>query len=454
MKSSIVLAGVLLATVAEARPRVLVRGPESCGTTRMPSPVVSQRARPASPANTIRTVYLNRYGGTYNIANAATDSATNTANVIAAGDGRPHANAVIPPLESSFDWPYIVECVKQQYQPYGVIVTESEPSSGDYVEAVVGGDGASTGWSASSGILGVASADHFCGVTERGIAFSFSSNHRGISRANDELCATVAHEVGHLLSLEHEIAPRDTMSYVPFASAGAKSFTSEPATCGTDAQNTTNCSCAPSGPGQVTSSAMRLATYVGLRPTETLPPSLTVTSPGDDSTLRPSFEVTATATDDTAMAEVAVLVDGMEVGASTTPDGDAYTIAARQVAEGPHTLEVQATDLAGNVTAKQIAINVARGQLGEVCVGNDDCSDQLCARDGSGATFCTRACGEEAACPSDFSCESAGAQSVCVPSSDGGCATGGGTPASLGLVLGALATLKRSGRRRARLAHR
>ena len=173
----------------------------------------------------VRTIYLNRNGGTYNVTTGMTDASTNTANVIASGDGKTHMNAVIPPIDANFDWNYIVQCVKTQYKPYDVIITETEPTSGNYVEAVVGGDGASTGWSANSGILGVASADNFCGVTEKGIAFSFAHNHIGIAKPNDELCATVAHEVGHLLSLEHEISSPDTMSYVPFATAGMKSFT-------------------------------------------------------------------------------------------------------------------------------------------------------------------------------------------------------------------------------------
>src|SRR3569623_1246870 len=112
----------------------------------------------------------------HTVANGMTDAATNTANVIASGDGKTHMAAVIPPIDANFDWSYIVQCVKAQYKPYNVIITETAPTSGNYVEAVVGGDGASTGWSANSGILGVASADNFSGVTEKGIAFSFELN--------------------------------------------------------------------------------------------------------------------------------------------------------------------------------------------------------------------------------------------------------------------------------------
>lgn len=430
---------LLVSNSALARPRVdasgrLIRDAHSCGTTRIPAPVTL--ATPfASPGT--RTIYLNRNGGTYNITNSATDAATNTANVIAAGDGRSHMNAVIPPIESTFDWPYIVECVKKQYKPYNVIITETEPASGSYVEAVVGGNGASTGWSASSGILGVASADNFCGVTEKGIAFSFSTNHRGIQKPNDELCATVAHEIGHLLALEHEISAPDTMSYVPFASAGQKSFTNANSQCGTDAQNTNSCSCQTTGTGQVTSSGMRLTQFIGLRPMETMPPTLDITSPGDDSRVRPTFAVTANAADETAMEQVAVFLGGMNVGASTTPQGTVYTIPLANVAEGSYTLEVQAIDLAGNVTKRQRAITVALGTLGETCATNEECSGKVCAEDSDGA-YCTQVCDAENACPDDSECKSAGTVSVCVPDS-GGCSAGGaGNGGALVLLLGAL----------------
>lgn len=453
MKSVVVLGLVLLAPgAALAGARVdatgaLIRDEHSCGTTTTPRPVaVSSFVAPPPAVGTTRTVYLNKNGGTYNISSGATNAATNAANTIAAGDGRAHMGAVIPPIEASYNWPYIVACVKKQYEPYNIVVTETEPTSGSYVEAVVGGSGASTGWSASSGILGVASADNFCGVTEKGIAFSFSTNHLGITKPNDELCATIAHEVGHLLGLEHEVASVDTMSYVPFASATKKSFTNENSNCGTTPSAPRSCSCQTTGAGQVTSSGMKLTQFLGLRPMEKVPPQLMVMSPEDKSTVRPAFTVTATASDDTAMAEVVVLLDGMERGTSAAPSGTTYTISLAGVPEGEHVLEVQAIDLAGNVTTQQRNVTVAFGALGETCGGNADCKGNLCASPAEGDSFCTQTCGDGMGCPDDFECQAAGAQQVCVPSTGGGCsATGSGPGAGgmLGLLAVALVSLRR-----------
>ncbi len=457
MRSISALAGCLVlasAPAALASPRVdtaghLIRGPASCGTTRTRAPVPI--ATPyVAPAGTTRTVFLNKNGGTYNITNSATNSSTNTANTIASGDGRTHSNAVIPAIESSFNWPYIVDCVKQQYRTYNIKITETEPTSGNYIEAVVGGNGASTGWSSNSGILGVASADNFCGVTERGIAFSFSTNHLGIQKANDELCATIAHEVGHLLALEHEVASADTMSYVPFASVNQKSFTSSNSQCGTDAQNTNNCSCSTSGAGQVTNSAMRLSQFVGTRPIETNAPSLSVKSPGNSDRLAPSFEVVADASDDTEVDQVAVLIDGQQVAAGSSPDspdGSTYTIAVTQIAEGDHTLEVRASDFSGNVTNKQLAITVALGAVGDTCLLNEDCHGNLCAQEADGSKFCTQDCSADQSCPSGFDCLTSGAQQFCVPGG-GGCSIGGGDGAMLAMLsLGGMLVLGRRRRR-------
>lgn len=442
------LAGALLLTaegMAGADARVdasghLIRDHASCGTTRIAAPIATPFIAPAAPAGA-RTIFLNRNGGTYQITSGATNSATNTANRLAAGDNQSHANVVIPPIDASFDWPGIVACVKQHYKLYNVVFTETEPASGSYIEAVVGGTGSNMGYGSGSGILGVAAADNFCGVTERGIAFSFATNHKGITKANEELCATIAHEVGHLVALEHEIAGPDTMSYVPFAAVNQKSFTTANSQCGTDSQNVSGCSCQTTGAGQVTNSSVRLKAAIGLRPTETTPPTLTVMSPGDASTLKPTFEVVANATDETEMDRVAVLVDGNEVGSSAMPDGTTYTIGLVEIAEGPHTLTVQAVDFSGNVTTRQLAITVARLATGETCVSPDDCHGDVCVADGD-TNYCTEVCTGDS-CPSGFSCTAVGAQNLCVPSEGGGCAVGGGGPAFGLLLIGGLLVILR-----------
>ena len=445
------LAVSVFATAAVAGPRVdangvVIRDEASCGTRQVASPQAPPMSFAATPT---KVIYLNKNGGTYNIVNGATDSATNSAGTIAAGDGRTHMGAVIPPIDASFDWPYIVACVRQHYKPYAVTITETEPTSGNYVEAVVGGTGSSTGWSASSGILGVASADNFCGVTERGIAFSFATNHVGIAKANDELCATVAHEVGHLLALEHETTGTDTMSYVPFASSGSKLFTTANGKCGTTPTQTGACSCGSVAAGNYTNSAMRLGQFVGLRPTEKEPPKLELKSPSNGDKVPPTFTVTAVASDNDVMEQVAVLIDNVAVGSSTSPAGTTYTINITNAVLGDHMLTVNAIDLAGNVTTKSIAVKIAKSELGETCTGNEQCAGSLCATAESG-NFCSQVCDDSNKCPDGFDCQSVGATSICVESS--GCSATGRNGGYSLIVLVGLALVGARRRRVARTA--
>ncbi|MGN6107207.1 MAG: Ig-like domain-containing protein [Kofleriaceae bacterium] len=425
------------------------RPDHSCGTRQIPGPIVPSTER--LPAGTQRVVYLNRMGGTYQIGSGATNSATNSASsMIWPGSSGP-ATATIPPLASGFDWPKIVTCVKQHYQKYNVRITETEPTTGMYIEAVVGGYGTEIGWGRDQ-LFGVASADNFCGVTERGIAFNFSETHRGIARQDDELCATIAHEVGHLLALEHESLPTDVMSYVEVARSGTKAFIDQLSRCGTAPDRLSACTCANTN--SQTNSAARLTQFLGLRSVETTPPQLTVGSPGNGVTLPPTFDVVVTATDETEMADVTVSLDNVEAGSSAEPENNKYKITVRNAAEGPHTLTIAARDAAGNVTSKDLSITVKKASIGETCSANEECQGNLCAGTAEGG-FCTQVCDINAGgCPDDFLCTATGGggPAICVadPEAGGGCgcaSSDGPTGAMAMLALGVGLVLSRRRRR-------
>jgi len=392
------------------------RGAHSCGTPQVAAPLSSGVARFALAPGAQRTVYLNRFGGTYTVASVPTDSATNQVNTLVSADRRART-ATIAPLGTQFDWPTIVACVKEHYAAINVRFVEAEPTSGPYIEAVVGGNGSELGFSASAGILGIAAADNFCKVTESGIAFSFSGAHAGIASRDVELCTTISHEIGHLLALEHETLATDLMSYVPVTQSPSKGFVDQYSACGTYPQQPSACSCAASQQN----SFERLELYVGPRPVETTAPTLEVESPGAGTEVPPVFEVIATASDE-AMADVRVLVDGIEAGSAVlAPDGR-YVVRVRDVALGARQLTVIARDQAGNETTKSIAITVAKAAIGETCVANEACEGNLCAATAEDGMFCTQTCDLAAeSCPDGFACAAAGQTSVCVPDASGGC---------------------------------
>ncbi len=408
-----------------------------CGTEQ-----IARTVEPPPPwlraAGDQRVIYLNRNGATYNVSGSTTNSATNVVSTRASNGGS--RMAVIPPLTADWDWPWVAQCVADAYKPYDIRVVETEPPADTiYIEAVVGGTGTELGFGVND-LFGIAAADDFCGVTEAGVAFTFSETHRAVEQRNAELCATIAHEVGHLLALEHETLATDLLSYVLVADTTSKSFVNMNVSCGVFPNQPQGCSCSAS----TTNSAARLGQFVGARPTETGVPTLRVLSPGDDDKVAPGFTVQATAGDDTEMADVLAYVDGVEVGHDATPDGDRYVISTRAVALGAHTLAVVARDRAGNVTRTELAINVALLDNGASCDASEQCTGALCVT-GSDGNFCTQPCtpgGSE--CGGDFSCEeiAGGGTSVCVPV-DGGCCSTSRDPrgalalvAMVGLVLG------------------
>lgn len=453
MKQSVILVAVAATAVASARASAApleatpFRATHRCGTIQrpaevsLPDPTSIQHA-----AGGQRTIFLNRHGGTYQVGTHATDASTNAVSRIVSASGGSRT-AVIPPLGTGFDWPTIAACVTEHFRRFNIRVVETEPTTGAYVEAVVGGTGNELGYGFGQ-LFGIAAADNFCGVTERGVAFSFSEAHRSVPQRDAELCATIAHEVGHLLGLEHEVLPTDLMSYVLVDDSGTKAFVDQDAQCGTDPSFPQGCTCG----GSSTNSGSRLNGFLGLRSTETTPPTLDVVSPADALVVPPTFEVTSTATDNEGMADVTVRIDGVEVGVDAEPDGDRYLITLTGVAEGEHALEVVARDLAGNTAQQQLAIKVQKLAIGESCSVNEACQGNVCAISDSGS-YCTQACDlNNDSCPDDFACAAVGAESVCVMSSGGcGCSSGDANPGAMALFgFGVGAVILR--RRRQRVA--
>lgn len=421
MRTKLFVAAVLASSsIVAAEPAdvgTTIRGPNSCGTIQAPAVAKSGFTPYLAAPGAQRVVYLNRNGGTYNITQAATDSMTNIASVRVSATGTARM-ATIAPLASSFDWPMVATCIKNHFKSVDVRFVETEPTSGPFVEAVVGGNGSELGFPASSGILGIASADNFCDVTEAGICFSFAEAHGGSSR-NAELCTTVAHEIGHLLALEHEVLATDLMSYVPVTSQPNKGFQNQASACGTYPQQPQNCSCSSSQQN----SFNRLQTYVGPKPVETVAPSLSISSPSNGDTVPPVFNVVASASDDMAMADVRVLLDGVEGGHSAIVADGKYTISVKNAALGDHQMMVIARDEAGNETAQTIAVKVAKAQIGDSCVANEACEGNLCATNEDG-NFCTQTCDlANDTCPSDFECSDIGGASICVVTGGCGCST-------------------------------
>lgn len=442
-----VLFTVALASAALATPARAERAGHWCGAPHRASQFAAEAGKRSSSARAIRTIFVNKNGGTYTVVGGPSASSTNSVTSVEGLSqvfGPVGSTFTIPPISNKFNWPLIIQCVKDAYKKFNVRVTESEPTSGDYVEAVVGGDGSEFKGDAQAGLLGIAAADNFCGVTERGVAFSLSESHIGIPDSNHELCATIVHEAGHLLALYHESEPTDEMSYVGYQDAGSiKAFQDKQSTCGTypDQPQACNCTNGTINSGTTKGSHFVLSGAVGLRPIETNPPTLDIKSPGGNE-LPPTFDVVATATDaDSGIDSVTAYIDGIEFGAATMASGNDYTLKVRNAPEGPHTLKVNASDQAGNITVVEKQVTIVKLQTGATCIDNGECTGGLCAQDPEG-NYCTQSCQVASdTCPSDFECQDiGGGQTICV-STGGGCCSASpniGAAGCMSLLVGAV----------------
>ena len=83
---------------------------------------------------------------------------------------------------------------------------------------------------------------------------------------------------------------------------------------------------------------------------DTTPPTVAVTAPAPNATVSGTVTVTATASDDTGVAGVQFLIDGVALGAEVTAPPYSRQWNTTTVVPGPHVVTARARDAAGNTT--------------------------------------------------------------------------------------------------------
>lgn len=417
------------------------------------------------PATVSHVIFLNKCTGGCTIHAGNNDSLTDTSSI-------PNGTSVVSQYSgTAAQWTQIVNCVKSSYAPFNVTVTDVRPTSGNYHEAIVAGHAADVG--EGQGVLGV--SPFSCGYISNSISFSFANEE---PTNIDDICWTVSQETAHSWGLDHKYDDRDPMTYLS-SGPTVKSFQNQAGSCGEYSARACNCTYNGST-ASMNSYALIMATF-GSNAPDTVPPTVSITSPASGAVVNPGFTITADASDDRGVDHVQLKIDGANVGSALTAAPFTWT-APSTLTGTAHHIEVDAYDAAGNTANAAIDVSFPmgcshdtdcdmgqvcsngqcvagpgmQGGLGSTCTMNSDCASNQCADDGQGHMYCVSSCtpGGANTCPSNFEClDAGGGNGVCWPGgggnnnnngtsgSTGGCDAGGGSSGAMLFGLGFAAML-------------
>jgi MYXO-CTERM domain-containing protein len=316
-------------------------------------PVAPQRTTFSEPEATFALaeplpIYMHRHGGTYTGGND--DSSQNRSSVVGSGSASVDA----------FDggdavWAEVMACTQDQFARFNAYVTDVEPTSGDYVEAVVGGYPQQIGL--PNGVGGVAPIDTFsCNIISDAIVYIFSG---ALPNNAQLLCEIAAQEIAHALSLDHELLCEDPLTYLD--GCGDKSFQDINAQCGE--YSARQCDCGRPSQNSVQILYDKLGPSDGAlpppAPDDQGPPIVDVVAPNNGASLPPnsSIQVVAEATDDLGLASMELIWEYSGDSFACPLQGNGYSCEQQgsqyvwtlNVGTGDRTFQVRGRDLAGNI---------------------------------------------------------------------------------------------------------
>jgi hypothetical protein len=383
------------------------------------------------------------------------------------------------------EWNQVVQCMKEVYSPFGVMLTDQKPVGVSYTMAVIAGTPQEIEYSDQA--LGVAPAG--CSPQDNVISFSFANYHGNTDRVNN-ICWTAAQETAHAFGLDHEYqfsdgtsACNDPMTY-RMDCGGQKFFRNKAAQCGESAPRT--CAC-----GGSQNSHVKIRSVFGDGTSLIPAPSCTVSSPSNNGTVQNGAVVTVSSGSQRGVANVELWLNGYKWAAvpgakfgfqgqanpstysltfpGTVPDGkidvqvkcyddlglekDASTVT---VTKGNCSDATSCKCLEGqNFADGKCFWDAPVGELGDNCTYQQYCKSNICTETDQGS-FCSTDCivGSSDGCPMNFECiQTAASTGQCLPVQQGGCcsASTGGMElwAQLGLSGLVLGLVVRRRRRRA-----
>ena len=434
-----------------------------------------------------QTLYINRCVGGCTVMGGATDDASthqstipcggtvvqmtggfqcvnNVPKTYTVGEYQNNAGEIGAAADAEFE--QVMECVREVYSPYNVIVTDQKPTGGvPYTEGVLAGTPEDIGLSSqSTGGAAPARLNNDC--TAHGNVMSFSFANATFWRGPDRvftLCYVVAQETAHAYGLDHEYSfidgtssCRSPMTYRNDC-GGQHFFRNQPANCGEYANRPCNC-------GGLQDSHKKLLSVLGEGTPITRPPTSTILVPANGATITNGASVQASAGAQRGIARTELWLNGHNWaqakgaawGQNGQPDPSNYQMTLPAivpdgvidiVVKAYDDIEVETDSSTVTVTKGAPCTTAASclegqkceagkcfwdpptGALGDACTYNEFCVSGMC-QDSTAGQFCTQNCiiGSEGACPTMFDCvATSDTGGVCLPagSSGSGCCSVG-----------------------------
>ncbi len=290
-----------------------------------------------------RIVYLNKNGVT--VAPGTNDARTNRSTIASA------STTIAPWNVSATTWAATVSCMKELFAPFDIQIVEANPGNVPHIEAVFGGSPGQLGLPA--GVAGVSPFTTDCSVIENSIVYTFTD----VIPADARLaCEIQAQEVAHSFGLDHQLLASDPMTYLQYNAN--RSFKNQLVDCGEDTVRP--CGINGSVCRTKQNSVALLTERLGVKgaPGDATAPVVGITSPSNNATVPPGFQITANVTDNVAVAMASLYIDGVASGSTTAAP---YTFTTpTTLSEGVHTLKIEATDGA-NTKTTEITVTVKLG---------------------------------------------------------------------------------------------
>ena len=384
---------------------------------------------------------------------------------------------------ADYEWSQIMQCLKEVYSPYNVMVTDQVPGGGlSFTEDFIAGSPADIGYGAA-GVGGIAPGT--CDAKDNVVSFSFSNvSFWGTGQTRIwNICATAGQESAHAFGLEHEYdfisayqstdmgsTCMDPMTYRTDC-GGEHFFRNAPAHCGEFAERPCNC-------GSVQNSHLKILNVFGAGTSIVPAPTASIIFPATNTMVTGNFVIDGLAYSKRGIDHVELWLNGYPwatvAGGAFGQNGQpqsTYTLTAPgNVPNSVIDVVIKAYDDLGAVTASdpitvtkggpctsamgcltgqkctngRCAWDPPSGMLGDACSYDQFCVSGMCSPTTSDQK-CTQECtpGVSDGCPMGYDCiEVNTTTGFCYPSSGGG---GGGccqtSSSGAGWIPGGLAAL-------------